>query len=90
MFPVLILTKTGGGRTAVGTHLGTSCCRDTAGKVVGSTYRKRGHQLFNISLTQRTFYPGIAGRHEPVKFVVAVFAVIFIYGHDFFSIIIWF
>lgn len=69
-------------RTAIRAHFGPRCRRDAACHIVGSTDGERGHQFFDFSLTKGAFYLGFVGRYHPIKFIVAVFTIVFIYRHD--------
>ena len=69
--------------SAVGAHLGAHPRWEVAANFIIMTNGKRGHQLFDASLAKGTFHVGIMAHHELIKFVAAMFAVIFIDRHGF-------
>jgi hypothetical protein len=69
--------------STIGAHLRSDPRWKAASKVVLMADRKRRHQFFNTSLAKGTFHLGIMAHDELIKFVAAVFAVIFINRHGF-------
>ena len=68
-------------QSAIGAHLGPDARRQVAVDVIVMAYGKRRHQLFDTALAQGAFDLGVVAHDKPVKFVAALFTVIFIDGH---------
>lgn len=75
--------------SAIGAHLGSDPWRQVAFHVIFMAHRKGGHQFFHSSLAKRAFDIAVMAHDELIKFVAAVFAVVFINGHFFLHIYKW-
>jgi hypothetical protein len=69
--------------STVCTHLGPDPRRQVAAHVIFMAHGKGGHQFFHAPLAKRAFDIAVMAHDKLIKFVAAVFAVIFIDGHGY-------
>jgi hypothetical protein len=70
--------------STIGAHFGSDRRRQVTAHVLFMAYGKGGHQFFHTPLAKRAFYIAVMAHDELIKFVTAVFTVVFVYRHVFF------